>query len=235
MKGRICSLPQNKKFGFIQDLDGNQHFFHMSMLSDGVEWDGLAVGLPVDFKPAEGKKGSEAHDVVLRPASEIKGQYVSVDEVPGRYGNVIVERGFYTNPDRNMYDVEGLAFQGAKGDGRFPVDDQMITALKEMRAIFDRDNKIWFLPLNKAHRNLDKLRGLTARAKWIVRSRQIKMIALWVGTLALIVVFAEEIMEFLSALFTGLAVIAFFAGGAFGGRTKISCTGHVWSHGIRLT
>lgn len=50
MRGRIKSIKKN--FGFIGGSDGNDYFFHWSMLSEMTKtFNQLSIGNTVEFKP----------------------------------------------------------------------------------------------------------------------------------------------------------------------------------------
>ena len=60
-EGTIKRLT-DKGFGFIEDGNGNDMFFHMSGLV-GVEYDQLYEGQTVSFTEGQGPKGPRAENV----------------------------------------------------------------------------------------------------------------------------------------------------------------------------
>lgn len=62
MRGQIKSLIKKKGYGFIQDENGQDMFFHRSDLK-GVSFYSLHKGDKVTFSVAESKKGARAVDV----------------------------------------------------------------------------------------------------------------------------------------------------------------------------
>lgn len=61
MEGRIKKL-MDRGYGFIEDLDGSNYFFHKSDLKD-VSFDELKERDLVSFDPGENEKGKNATNV----------------------------------------------------------------------------------------------------------------------------------------------------------------------------
>lgn len=62
-RGRVKRFNVEKGFGFIESK-GQEYFVHISaLLTSGCK--SLPMGAAVLFKPAQGKKGLEAHDVIV--------------------------------------------------------------------------------------------------------------------------------------------------------------------------
>ena len=177
-KGVVNNVFTTKGFGFILGNDNNKYFFHKSMLSNKADWRKMRVSETVEFEPVKAEKGLEAHSVALREKiNNISG----IDNIPGIYGAVVVKRGNYTNADMNMADSDGLTFHGYKTPGgRFPVNDKMMGLLKDMRAVFDKDNKFWFLPAYNIRKGISKIDELLREAKRIKRNKIIRNVVLLV-------------------------------------------------------
>ena len=60
-EGRIKKLT-SKGFGFIETDSGGDLFFHASAL-DGIRFDDLQEGQPVQFEIGEGPKGARAESI----------------------------------------------------------------------------------------------------------------------------------------------------------------------------
>ena len=65
MNGRITRLLVDKGFGFIQDAEGTEYFFHRSAV-EGADFRLLAEGQTVIFDPEEGQKGPRAANVKVQ-------------------------------------------------------------------------------------------------------------------------------------------------------------------------
>ena len=226
-KGTIEKKIYNKGFGFITGQDSKQYFFHKSMLADRRTWRTLRVGESVEFNPAQGKKGIEAHDI---SACTSNSRFSNIDDIPGVYGLVAIQRGTYTNPEKNMQDSPGLAFVGVRTfGGRFPRNDKMIGLLRDMRAVFDRDNKIWFLRAEQVEKNIDRIDALVKESKRLKRIRLLKSFFSGLGTLLIVLFFSS-----IAVAGVGLVILMAVLGGMASG-PKISYTGNVWFAGKRYT
>lgn len=58
-KGTIKKVVRERGFGFINDTDGNEVFFHQSALVD-IKFDILNEGQEVEFDTEKGPKGPRA-------------------------------------------------------------------------------------------------------------------------------------------------------------------------------
>ncbi len=63
-KGKVKKLVRDRGFGFINDTDGNEVFFHQSSLV-GVEFDSLNEDQEVEFEIEKSPKGPRAINVSL--------------------------------------------------------------------------------------------------------------------------------------------------------------------------
>ena len=61
-KGKIKKLVRDRGFGFIDDTDGREIFFHQSSLID-ITFTGLSEDLPVEFEVEKSDKGPRAIDI----------------------------------------------------------------------------------------------------------------------------------------------------------------------------
>ena len=61
-KGKINKLVRDRGFGFIDDTDGRQLFFHQSSL-EGIEFDALRGEEEVEFEVETSPKGPRAINV----------------------------------------------------------------------------------------------------------------------------------------------------------------------------
>ncbi len=68
-KGTIRRLIRDRGYGFIATEDGKDVFFHQTGLQ-GLSFDSLKEGQPVEFETEEGPKGPRAVDVRLSEKSE---------------------------------------------------------------------------------------------------------------------------------------------------------------------
>jgi len=57
--GKIKKLVRDRGFGFIDDTDGRELFFHQSAL-EGVQFDALNEGQEVEFEVEKSDKGPRA-------------------------------------------------------------------------------------------------------------------------------------------------------------------------------
>jgi len=230
-KGVVVNLVAEKGFGFIRGSQGAQYFVHKSMLSEGLGWADLTVGRAVEFTPRQGRKGLEATEVKL---VESESPFKSIDDIPGDYGLMSIVRGEYTNPDKNFENCDGLAFCGLGTiGGRFPNNPILISMLREMRAVFDRENKFWFLRADLVPSNLDRIAELVVTSK---RERRNQIILKCVmGVLGTI--FAIAAGAIIIGCFVLLAALVGAGGGSLSSpfRGKISRTGNVWVGGNRIT
>ena len=62
MQGKIKRVVRDRGFGFILTSDGKEVFFHRSGLQ-GMDFEGLKEGLPVEFEVEQGEKGPRATNV----------------------------------------------------------------------------------------------------------------------------------------------------------------------------
>ncbi len=231
IQGAIVNLVRDKGFGFIRCSKGGQYFFHKSMLSEGAAWEELAIGQAVEFTPSQGKKGMEAQDVrKVIPAGPLK----SIDDLPGDYGLMSIFRGTYTNLEKNMDGCDGIAFCGlGTFGGRFPNNPRLISRLRDMRAVFDREQKFWFLRAEQVPANMDRIDDLVAVSKREHRQQIIAKSA--AGVLGAVVAVTFGAIIIAGALLAGAALLF---GGHRGGnlfRAKVSRTGNVWISGNRIT
>lgn len=67
LSGKIIKLMLDKGFGFVQDTEGKEHFFHRSGFQGQVEWETLRIGEPLTFVVESSPKGSRA-EKLLREA-----------------------------------------------------------------------------------------------------------------------------------------------------------------------
>lgn len=233
-KGTIVKLVADKGFGFIRGSDNAQYFVHKSKLNEGLTWDELTVGQTVEFTPCQGKKGMEATAVKM---AESTSSFKSIDDIPGKYGLIAIDRGNYTNLEKGIEECDGLAFGGlGTFGGRFPNNTQLISMLREMRAVFDREHKIWFLRATLVPANFERIEELIKTAKRIHRD---KVISQWIigffSTLIAVTVGAFIIAGVV--LVMALAIFGGFGGNLFGSpfRAKVSRTGNVWVGNNRIT
>ena len=63
-KGKIKKLVRERGFGFINDTDGREVFFHQSGLTDGG-FDGLREDQEVEFEVENSPKGPRAINIRL--------------------------------------------------------------------------------------------------------------------------------------------------------------------------
>jgi len=63
-KGKVKKLVSERGFGFIEDAEGKELFFHRSAL-EGVEFESLNDGQEVEFDVEQGEKGPRAVNVHL--------------------------------------------------------------------------------------------------------------------------------------------------------------------------
>jgi CspA family cold shock protein len=61
-RGKVKRLIRDRGFGFIDDTDGRQVFFHQSSLAD-VRFDALNEGQEVEFEVEKSPKGPRALNV----------------------------------------------------------------------------------------------------------------------------------------------------------------------------
>jgi len=59
VKGTIAKLISDRGFGFLKAEDGSEVFFHRTGL-DGLDFDQLSVGQPVEFEIEKNPKGPRA-------------------------------------------------------------------------------------------------------------------------------------------------------------------------------
>ena len=64
-KGKVRRLMRNRGYGFMTTEDGKDVFFHRTALQ-GVSFDSLKEGQPVEFEVEEGAKGPRAVNVRLK-------------------------------------------------------------------------------------------------------------------------------------------------------------------------
>jgi len=62
VKGTIARLMRGRGFGFITAEDGKDVFFHQTALQ-GLSFDSLKDGQPVQFETEEGPKGPRAVNI----------------------------------------------------------------------------------------------------------------------------------------------------------------------------
>ncbi len=60
--GKIKKLIRDRGFGFIDDTDGREVFFHQSAL-EGVQFDALSDGQAVEFDVEKSDKGPRAVNI----------------------------------------------------------------------------------------------------------------------------------------------------------------------------
>ncbi|MCM8796714.1 MAG: cold shock domain-containing protein [Candidatus Omnitrophica bacterium] len=64
--GKIKKLVSERNFGFINDTDGNEVFFHQSSLVE-VRFSDLTEGQTLEFEVEKTVKGPRALNVHLKP------------------------------------------------------------------------------------------------------------------------------------------------------------------------
>lgn len=228
-EGVIKRIVPDRGFGFIFGDDKKQYFFHKSMMSDRAQWRNLQVGQRMRFRSVSGKKGVEAHSVV---PGEKPTSFNSISDIPGVYGLISISRGHYTDRNKNLDNCDGLAFQGHRTfGGRFPKDDKMISILRDMRAVFDRENKIWFLPAVKVSKNFIKISNLIRESKKQMRAKMIKSVISGLATIIFVLFIG-------SLLIMGAGIIILLVIGGLSGflnGAKVSRTGNIWVAGRRIT
>lgn len=64
MKGVIKRLIKEKRFGFIQNTEGLEYFFHQSGLKNRT-FDEVQAGDTVEFEDADTDKGLRAEDIYV--------------------------------------------------------------------------------------------------------------------------------------------------------------------------
>lgn len=62
MQGTIKRVIRDRGFGFIRTAEGQEVFFHRSGLQ-GLNFDSLQEGQPVEFELRQGDKGPRAENV----------------------------------------------------------------------------------------------------------------------------------------------------------------------------
>lgn len=67
--GKIKKLVQERGFGFINDTDGREVFFHQSSVID-VSFDSLKEGQEVEFEIEKSPKGPRAINVKVLPQQQ---------------------------------------------------------------------------------------------------------------------------------------------------------------------
>lgn len=60
--GKIKKLVRERGFGFIDDTDGREVFFHQSSL-EGIQFDALKDGQEVEFEVEKADKGPRAINI----------------------------------------------------------------------------------------------------------------------------------------------------------------------------
>lgn len=76
LKGQITSLSSSARgFGFLMDEEGQERFFHVTMLELGLVFADLAVGDLVTFEPLMTARGARAMGIQL-----VEGERKPVDE-----------------------------------------------------------------------------------------------------------------------------------------------------------
>lgn len=65
MQGVIKVIKADKGFGFIKAEDGQEYFFHVTGLVDGVYFDDLKEGDNVAFDVEDSDRGPKAVNVAL--------------------------------------------------------------------------------------------------------------------------------------------------------------------------
>lgn len=65
IKGRVKWFNAQKRYGYITDEDGNDHFVHASGITEGRMYPGFQEGDQVTFEVTEGQKGPQATNVIL--------------------------------------------------------------------------------------------------------------------------------------------------------------------------
>lgn len=60
--GKIKKLVRDRGFGFIDDTDGREVFFHQSAL-EGIQFDALSDGQEVEFDVEKTDKGPRAINI----------------------------------------------------------------------------------------------------------------------------------------------------------------------------
>ncbi len=66
-KGKVGRLMKDRGYGFISTEDGKDVFFHRTALQ-GITFDSLKEGLPLEFEIEQGPKGPRA--VEIKPSEE---------------------------------------------------------------------------------------------------------------------------------------------------------------------
>ncbi len=67
--GKIKKLVRDRGFGFIDDTDGREIFFHQSSLID-VKFDGLNEDQKVEFEVEKSPKGPRAINIRVIPEAQ---------------------------------------------------------------------------------------------------------------------------------------------------------------------
>ena len=68
-KGTVKWFDVRKGYGYITDEDGNDYFAHFSGITEGRHYTGLKDGDQITFDVVEGKKGEQAGNIKLVPAT----------------------------------------------------------------------------------------------------------------------------------------------------------------------
>jgi cold shock CspA family protein len=63
VRGTISKIIYARGFGFLDDEDDVQRFFHASSVVPGGEFEFLTIGCEVEFEPQDHDKGPRAHAV----------------------------------------------------------------------------------------------------------------------------------------------------------------------------
>ena len=63
--GKIKKLIRDRGFGFINDTDGKEVFFHQSGLAEGAVFDSLTGEEEVEFEIEDSPKGPRAINVTI--------------------------------------------------------------------------------------------------------------------------------------------------------------------------
>lgn len=66
MIGKVFREFKDKGYCFVRGEDGLSRFLHVSKFIDPRDFDGVAIGVEVEFEPVEGPKGAQADKAVLR-------------------------------------------------------------------------------------------------------------------------------------------------------------------------
>lgn len=237
-QGLVENIIKEKGFGFIRDKKNNQYFFHKSMLKKTADWPQLQTGSSVEFKSVRSQKkdkGMEAKNITLARNFI---PFTSINDIPGRYGLITIEQGQFSSLSKEIFKCDGLAFGGsATFGGRFPRNSKMIELLKEMHAVFDKYNKIWFLPANKVPANLVRIYKLTKIAKSLQRMKTIG--AFFTGIVSAITAIVVGSAVMMVGMVFVVAMLFIFVGAINRplvrvGGMKISKGGNVWVNGFRL-